>query len=89
MAGTKCTCADDVDAALRERNTRLTRAITFSDRGNNPNLMLRTEQIETGRGKPKAIGAFLSYCPFCGTKYDAGDSTPTAVSTPQTSGAER
>jgi hypothetical protein len=34
-------------------------------------LMLETEQIETGRGKQKAVSMFLTYCPFCGTKYSA------------------
>jgi hypothetical protein len=65
-----CACADDVDVKLRGYNTRLTRAITFGDRGSNPNLMLRTEQVETGRGKKKAADMFLSFCPFCGTKYE-------------------
>jgi len=68
-----CNCADEVDAKLSERNTRLTRAIVFSDRGNNPNLMLRTEQIETGRGKKKAVAMFISHCPFCGEKYSEQD----------------
>lgn len=64
-----CNCVEVVNEKLRERNTVLTQAIVFGDRGDNPNLMLRTEQIETGRGKPKAIGMFPSYCPFCGTAY--------------------
>lgn len=69
-----CGCADKVDAMLAERNTRLTRAIVFSNnRGDNPNLMIVTEQIETGRGKPKASGMFPSHCPFCGVKYVQGE----------------
>lgn len=66
-----CECADNIDKMLAERNTRLTRAIVFGKRGNSPNLMLRTEQIETGRGKAKATGMFASHCPFCGEKYEA------------------
>lgn len=64
-----CKCADEVDEKLKERNTRLTRALVFGGTGGSPNLMLRTEQIETGRGKPKAIGMFLRHCPFCGVAY--------------------
>lgn len=67
-----CNCADEVDAKLAERNTRLTRALMFSKQGreNNPDLMLQTEQIETGRGKQKAISMFITFCPFCGVEYD-------------------
>jgi hypothetical protein len=69
-----CDCANKIDAQLvgHKTNTRLERAIRFGgDAQNNPNLMLRTEQIETGRGKPKAAAMFLQFCPFCGTRYDA------------------
>ena len=67
-----CNCADEVDVKLAERNTRLSRALMFSKQGreNNPDLMLQTEQIETGRGKQKAVSMFISFCPFCGVKYD-------------------
>lgn len=67
-----CDCADKVDAMLAERNTRLTRAMIFNkvDRENNPDLVLRTEQIETGRGKQKAASMFFAYCPFCGVAYE-------------------
>lgn len=68
-----CNCINDVNAKLADRNTCLTQAIVFRQRGNNPNLLLQTEQIETGRGKAKAVGMFLSYCPFCGEKYATGD----------------
>lgn len=67
-----CSCADEVDQKLAERNTRLTRALVFSKAGreNNPDLLLQTDQIEKGRGKPKAVSMFISFCPFCGVKYD-------------------
>lgn len=68
-----CNCADTTDELLATKNTRLTRAMIFNKVGreNNPDLMLATEQIETGRGKQKAVGMFIAFCPFCGTKYDA------------------
>jgi hypothetical protein len=66
-----CNCADTIDDKLKDRNTRLTRAIVFSQRHpDNPNLMIVTEQIESGRGKKKACGMFASFCPFCGTRYE-------------------
>lgn len=72
-----CNCADEVDAKLRERNTELERAIVFSGgRPGNPNLMLRTVQIESGRGKQKACAMFISHCPFCGKAYDETPETP-------------
>ncbi len=64
-----CDCLDKVDEMLASRNTRLVQAIRFGKPDGNPNLMLQTEQIEKGRGKPKAVGMFLSHCPFCGKRY--------------------
>lgn len=65
-----CNCVEEVNGMLKERNTRLTQAITFGDRKGNTNLLLCTEQIEKGRGKKKAVSMFLSCCPFCGTRYE-------------------
>ncbi len=63
-----CNCIVEIDAMLAERNTRIMIPITFSaDHSNIP--MIVTEQIETGRGKRKAIGMFATFCPFCGQKY--------------------
>ncbi|MDK4730520.1 hypothetical protein [Rhizobium phaseoli] len=64
-----CTCVETVNAKLKERNTRLEQAMMFGE-CNHDRLMLRTEQVETGRGKPKAVAMFLTFCPFCGVKYD-------------------
>lgn len=68
-----CKCTKEVNEKLSLHNTRLTQAIIFGDHDHD-GLMLDTHQIETGRGKPKAKAMFLTYCPFCGTKYsdDAG-----------------
>lgn len=69
-----CNCVDEIDAKLATRNTRLTQALVFSGgRDGNPNLLLQTEQIETGRGKQKAVGMFLTFCPFCGVRYEQED----------------
>lgn len=63
-----CNCVEVVNQKLASRNTRLVQAIIFGDHDDDA-LMLETEQIEKGRGKQKATGVFLSYCPFCGRKY--------------------
>ncbi len=63
-----CTCIETVNEKLATRNTRLSQAIMFQE-ANHPGLMLETDQIEKGRGKPKAVSMFLTYCPFCGVKY--------------------
>jgi hypothetical protein len=65
-----CNCVTEINEMLAERNTRLSQAwvmAKFAD--GNPNLMVQTEQIETGRGKKKAATMFINFCPFCGTKY--------------------
>jgi len=63
-----CTCIETVNEKLATRNTRLSQAFMFHE-ANHPGLMLETDQIEKGRGKPKAVSMFLTYCPFCGVKY--------------------
>jgi hypothetical protein len=65
-----CNCIDTVNEKLASRNTRLTQALVFGD-CQHDGLMLETEQVETGRGKQKAVSMFLTFCPFCGTKYAA------------------
>ncbi len=67
-----CTCADELDEKLKPHNTVLERAwVMNDDQPDNPRLMIRTSQIETGRGKPKAKAMFINFCPFCGVKYEA------------------
>lgn len=63
-----CTCVETINEHLKERNTRLSQAWVIGER-HDDQLMLVTEQIETGRGKQKAATMFLTYCPFCGRKY--------------------
>lgn len=63
-----CNCIETVNEKLASRNTRLSQALMVGE-ASHPGLMLETHQIETGRGKPKAVAMFLTYCPFCGTKY--------------------
>lgn len=66
-----CNCFVTVDAMLAEHNTRLTFPLMMlgSDQTRRP--MIVTEQIESGRGKKKAVGMFASFCPFCGVKLGA------------------
>lgn len=64
-----CECVTEVNAKLETRNTRLSQAMVMGGTKGDA-LMLQTEQIETGRGKTKAVSMFLSYCPFCGEKYE-------------------
>lgn len=67
-----CDCIPVVDKKLAERNTKLLQPITFSslsDPTEPTRLMVVTEQVETGRGKQKAVGMFATYCPFCGVPY--------------------
>ncbi|MDE3791729.1 hypothetical protein I7G86_13910 [Sinorhizobium meliloti] len=65
-----CTCIETVNEKLAARNTRLTLPIVFGRKPGEPErLMIVTEQIETGRGKAKALGMFASHCPFCGVAY--------------------
>lgn len=60
-------CFVEVDTMLAERNTRLEFPIMLgADQTELP--MIRTEQIESGRGKKKATAMFATFCPFCGEK---------------------
>jgi hypothetical protein len=65
-----CDCIATVNAELAERNTRIMLPIIFGDdQAQRP--MIETEQIETGRGKAKAVGLFATFCPFCGVALAA------------------
>lgn len=59
------TCFETVDAMLATHNTQLTFPIMLTgDQTKRP--MIETQQIETGRGKKKAVSMFATFCPFCG-----------------------
>jgi len=64
-----CDCISTVDAMLAERNTRIMIPIMLgADQTARP--MIVTDQIQSGRGKQKAVGMFATFCPFCGVKYE-------------------
>lgn len=71
-----CNCITTVDADLAERNTRIMLPIMLGG-DQTPRPMIVTDQIETGRGKKKAVGLFATFCPFCGTRY-----VPTEIRNP-------
>lgn len=64
-----CDCIATTDAFLAERNTRIVLPIMLTP-GRTTRPMIVTEQIESGRGKKKAVGMFASCCPWCGERYD-------------------
>lgn len=63
-----CNCISTVNTMLAERNTRIMLPIMLGG-DQTPRVMIVTDQIETGRGKKKAVGMFATYCPFCGECY--------------------
>ena len=63
-----CNCIETVDAKLAERNTRIMLPIMLGA-DQTERVMIVTDQIVSGRGKPKACGMFATYCPFCGVLY--------------------
>lgn len=70
-----CDCISIVDAKLAERNTRIMLPIMLG-RDQTARPMIVTDQIASGRGKPKAIGMFATFCPFCGELYDPAPAVP-------------
>lgn len=73
-----CDCITTVDAMLAERNTRIMLPIMLG-RDQTPRPMIVTEQIESGRGKKKAVGMFATFCPFCGVRYEPAPAEPKAA----------
>lgn len=73
-----CTCTKTVNAMLAERNTRLMLPLMLSE-DQTPRVMIVTDQIETGRGKKKAVGMLATFCPFCGVPYVAASADAVAV----------
>lgn len=72
-----CNCIETVNAKLASYNTRILLPIMLGS-DQTERVMIRTEQIETGRGKKKEVGMFASFCPLCGIKYEyqGGDHAP-------------
>lgn len=66
-----CNCIETMDAALAEYNTSILIPMTVV--GSTPKPFVETVQLETGRGKKKAVKVFASFCPFCGVKYTGSD----------------
>jgi hypothetical protein len=62
-----CDCIFETDKMLAEHNTTLVTTL-FS---NPMRCTVRTDQLQTGRGKQKAATMLASFCPFCGESYDA------------------
>lgn len=64
-----CDCITMINEKLVSRNTRLALTITLTkDLDAYPTIA--TEQIDKGRGRPKAVSMIPSFCPFCGVKYE-------------------
>lgn len=61
-----CNCISNINADLKSHNTLL----VFTLLGNPPRVIIDTTQIETGRGKKKAVAVVATYCPFCGERYE-------------------
>ncbi len=65
-----CDCINKLDEDLKPHNTQL--CITWNYVTGATKVSIRTEQLETGRGKKKAVGVSANYCPFCGEEYQDG-----------------
>lgn len=59
-----CECRQRVDEQLAASNARIKQVIMLSSC--EMPIPIATEQIDSGRGKPKAPMLFASHCPFCG-----------------------
>jgi hypothetical protein len=63
-----CECITELQGQLKDHNTRL--SVTYSLGAQSRSYpTIQVEQIETGRGKPKAMAVIPSHCPFCGEEY--------------------
>lgn len=64
--GTPCSCREKANAALAAHNTRVEAVFSLADNRVGMPWLISTVQVEKGRGKPKAVGLYASYCPLCG-----------------------
>lgn len=65
-----CKCIEEMTPMLAEKNTRFVEAIVFAKPAYT-SLTIATERIERRRDGKSAVVVFPTFCPFCGTKYDA------------------
>jgi len=65
-----CTCIDEMNAKLAEKNSKLQVTFSFSFNGEPSRVLplIGTEKIET-RKRGSACLAIPSFCPFCGISY--------------------
>lgn len=62
-----CSCLTRVNEGLAPHNTRVSLFFSLDDTRIGQPWPIATSQIETGRGKRKAVALLASFCPFCGT----------------------
>ncbi|WP_313378108.1 hypothetical protein [Achromobacter insolitus] len=80
---TACQCREKIDEGLARHNTKVSRFFVLGNGGTDMPWPIATDQIETGRGKKKAVALFASYCPFCGAPLK-----PESSATQQPNGGE-
>lgn len=66
MESEPCKCYETINGKLAEHNTRITLAFILDSPYKGSPWPIATSQIESGRGKKKAVGLYASYCPMCG-----------------------
>jgi len=61
-----CDCYAKVNEKLKPHNTEIRASYMLDSPYTGMPWPVATSQIETGRGKKKALALFASFCPFCG-----------------------
>jgi hypothetical protein len=77
-----CNCIADFNARLAEHNTRIVQGLMRIDGEWFERPTIAGEQIETGRGKKKAVTIVPTFCPFCGVSYSPPKLEPEVEWTP-------
>lgn len=67
-----CKCVEEFNAKLADHNTKIVETLCIPRDGSPAYTRptIRTEKIETRKRVGPAI-AVPSFCPFCGTRYEA------------------